>query len=447
MTEQKKLKQRVRARMAATGESWTTARRQVLAHAEPSADRVLPPGLVPGYRTFGPRQHRESGLLAHVLAAQGVRAPHTDAPYTEAMLAGLGGGVGFMYAVFEYRDLPPLLTIVAQHHPQPWVPAALDRLGLPYVEEHSSKAGPAIERLRTALGAGRPVFATVDRSRLPWHGLEPGPGNDPYPVVVAGVDGDVLHLDDEGPHPRQLPVQTFAAAWSAHRKGRHQAVTVTATRQRTDLPTAIRDAVATTVAHLTGPVLHNSFDTNFGFSGMAKLAHQLRDTRTRTGWARRFGAPVPFFHGVRRLYECLEVEYTAPGATRPVYADFLDEAAPLVGDRLTEAAALFRHSGEQWSRLAALALDTVQGLGAYTEVAEQRMALVFSRGRDAEAEIRELTRRLAELTEEFTAEDQLGAVGRQDLFAAMADLVESCLESERHAVTALAGRTIGGVVG
>ncbi|WP_280840579.1 BtrH N-terminal domain-containing protein [Micromonospora sp. A200] len=179
MTEQKKLKQRVRARMAATGESWTSARRQVLAHAEPSADRVLPPGLVPGYRTFGPRQHRESGLLAHVLAAQGVRAPHTDAPYTEAMLAGLGGGVGFMYAVFEYRDLPPLLTIVAQHHPQPWVPAALDRLGLPYVEEHSSKAGPAIDRLRTALGGGRPVFATVDRSRLPWHGLEPGPATTP----------------------------------------------------------------------------------------------------------------------------------------------------------------------------------------------------------------------------------------------------------------------------
>ncbi|GAA4574976.1 hypothetical protein GCM10023176_43280 [Micromonospora coerulea] len=440
MTEQRKLKQRIRARMAATGESYTTARRRVLASGETSADRPLPPGIVPGYRTFGARHHRESGLLAHVLEAQGVRAPHTGAPYTEAMLAGLGGGVGFMYAVFEYRDLPPLLTIVAQHHPQPWVPAALDRLGLTYADEHSATAGPALNRLRAALGAGRPVFATVDRSRLPWHGLDPGPGTDPYPVVVAGADGDILLLDDEGPQPRPLPIPEFAAAWSAHRKGRHQGITLGDPHQQVDLPDAIRDAVATTVAHLTGPVLGNSFDANFGFRGMAKLAEQLRDVRTRNGWVRRFGAPVPFFHGVRRLYECLELEYTAPGATRPVYADFLDEAGRVVGgSRFAEAAELFRRSGEQWSRLAALALDTVQGLGAYTEVAEERMALVFSRGRDAEPEIRRLTRRLNQLAEEHAAADPLGEAGRRELLAAMAHLVESCLELERGAVTALGG--------
>lgn len=437
MTEQRKLKQRIRARMAATGESYTRARRQVLAGGEAATDRPLPPGIVRGYRTFGARQHRESGLLAHVLEAQGVRAPHTGAPYTEAMLAGLGGGVGFLYAVFEYRDLPPLLTIVAQHHPQPWVPAALDRLGIGYVDQHATRPGPALDKLRGALADERPVFATVDRSRLPWHGLEPGPGADPYPVVVAGADGDTLHIDDEGPHPRPLSTEAFVAAWSAHRKGRHQAITITDPRQRTDLPGAVRDAVATTVAHLTGPVLGNSFDANFGFSGMAKLATQLRDFRTRNGWARRFGAPVPFFHGVRRLYECLELEYTAPGATRPVYADFLAEAAPLVEGRFAEAAALFRRSGEQWSRLAALALETVRGLGAYTEVAEERMALVFSRGRDAEPEIRRLTRRLTELAQEYAAADPLGEAGRRELFAAMADLVESCLELEREAVATL----------
>ncbi|MGN9776421.1 DUF4872 domain-containing protein [Micromonospora sp. H33] len=248
----------------------------------------------------------------------------------------------------------------------------------------------------------------------------------------------MLLVDDEGRQPHPLPVEAFTAAWSAHRKGRHQSVTVTDPRQRTDLPDAIRAAVATTVAHLTGPVLGNSFDANFGFRGMAKLAEQLRDGRTRTGWPRRFGAPVPFFHGVRRLYECVELEYTAPGATRPVYADFLDEAVPLVDPRYAEAAALFRRSGERWSRLAALALETVQGLGAYTELAEERMRLVFTRGRDAEAEIRELTGRLAVLSAEYAADDELGDSGRADLFAALADLVDSCLDLERAAVGVLA---------
>lgn len=80
-----------------------------------------------------------------------------------------------------------------------------------------------------------------------------------------------------------------------------------------DLAAAVRDAIGHTVAHLTGPVLGNNFDINFGFSGMGKLAAQLRDTRAKTTCARRFGVPVPFYHGIRRLYECLELEYTAPG--------------------------------------------------------------------------------------------------------------------------------------
>ncbi|MFB7173085.1 DUF4872 domain-containing protein [Streptomyces sp. NPDC056254] len=104
-----------------------------------------------------------------------------------------------------------------------------------------------------------------------------------------------------------------------------------------------------TAARLTGPVLGNKFDVNFGFSGMEKFAAQLRDTRTKAGWERRFAAPDAFRAGTRRLYACLEEEWTAPGATRPLYADFLD----LAGRQ--RAAELFRESGGHWSRLAGLA--------------------------------------------------------------------------------------------
>lgn len=144
--------------------------------------------------------------------------------------------------------------------------------------------------------------------------------------MIAGYDGDDLYVDDESATPHVIGTEEFGAAWTAHRKGRHQMIVPTG-------PPAgepdVAGAIATTVAHLTGPVLGHSFDANFGFSGMDKLAGQLRDATTKTGWERRFGAPVPFFHGVRRLYECLELEYTAPGATRPLYADFLEQAEML----------------------------------------------------------------------------------------------------------------------
>lgn len=436
MTSQRKLKQLIRARSERTGESYTTSRRHILAQV--MAPQRLPEGIVPGYQAFGPVQHHESGLLAHVLQAHGIRAPHTGEPYSEAMIAGLGGGIGFMYAVFEYKNMPPLMTIVAQHHPEPWVPAALGRLGIGYRADHSGKPAPAIAKARKALAEGRPVIATVDKSHLPWHGLAHGYGLDPYTIVVAGQSKDLLFIDDEGAAPHAMEVDLFAEAWTAHRKGRHQAITLEDHHGPVpDLAKAIREAIATTVAHLTGPVLGNSFDVNFGFSGMGKLAAQLRDHRGKTGWSRRFGQPVPFFHGVRRLYECIELEYTAPSATREIYADFLAEAAPLVDPRLGEAGELIRESGRSWSRLATLALESVQGLGPLADLADERLALMFSRGTGAIEQIRGLNARLDVLASEYEAGDPLGEQGRRDLFSAMAGLVDECVARESEAVRLL----------
>lgn len=428
MTERKGLKKLVRERMSRTGESYTTARRHVLARA---GGTTPPAGVVDGYDTFGAEWHRASGLLTHVLRCAG-------AAYSEPMIAGLAGGIGFMYMVFDYQDLPPMLTIVAQHHPEPWAGAALGRLRVPYAEEHSGKPAPALKKLLAALDSGRPVLCEVDRTRLPWHGLEPGFGTDPYLVAVAGRDGDTLLVDDDSAVPNRIGVEEFAAAWSGYRKGRHHMITLAgAPPTDLDLPEAIASAIATTVGHLTGPVLGNNFDVNFGFSGMAKLAAQLRDAKTKTGWAKRFGAPVPFYHGMRRLYECLELEYTAPGATRPVYAAFLDEAAAIVSGDLAEAAELFRRSGAAWSRIAALALETTDSLGEYAEVAERRLEIMMSRGYAALDEIRELTRRMDTLATEYAATDPLGDSGRGALFSQLADLVDDCVTTERRAVALL----------
>ncbi|WP_190620127.1 BtrH N-terminal domain-containing protein [Streptomyces venezuelae] len=298
------------------------------------APRPKPAGLL--YEDFGTGRHRESSLVRHALGSV----------YEEELVAGLAGGIGFMYFVFEYAGHPPLLTIVAQAHPDPWVEAALDRLRVPYEVTHGSR--PRWDRVHAALDAGRPVFCTVDRSRLPWHGGTPDEmaAADPYTVVLAGYEGDSLYVEDGAPAAYRITAREFGEAWTGHRKGRH--------RMLVPSGPAVGDpdvdgAVAATAARLTGPVLGNRFDVNFGFSGMEKLAAQLRDVRTRTGWERRFGSPEAFLAGTRRLYACLEEEWTAPGATRPLYADFLDRAGR------PEAAALFRDSAGNWSRLAELA--------------------------------------------------------------------------------------------
>ncbi|MCX4524280.1 MULTISPECIES: BtrH N-terminal domain-containing protein [unclassified Streptomyces] len=289
------------------------------------------------YEDFGTGRHRESSLIRHALGSE----------HDEVLVAGLAGGIGFMYFVFEYTGRPPIATIVAQAHPEPWVQVALGRLNVPYEATRSTK--PRWGRVCAALDAGWPVFCTVDKSALPWHGAAVSPemaGADPYTVVVAGYEGDALYIEDGAATPYRIDREEFGAAWSGHRQGRHQMVVPTG---RATAGPDVDGAVAATVTRMTGPVLGNQFDVNFGFSGMEKFAAQLRDTRTKTGWERRFGTPEAFAAGTGRLHACLEREWTAPGATRPLYADFLDLAGR------PEAAGLFRESGRHWSSLAELA--------------------------------------------------------------------------------------------
>ncbi|GIH03713.1 hypothetical protein Rhe02_17800 [Rhizocola hellebori] len=427
MTDHRHLKRRVRERMSRTRESYSTARRQVLAQA---SSGPLPAGLVPGYDMFGAGGHRLSSLVGHLLRQAGHVAPHTAAPYSEAMVCGLGGGIGFMYATFEYTNIPPLVTIVAQHHPEPWLAAVLARLGIGSSETHSGSVPRALAQLRADLELEKAALCLVDRSALPWHSDTLALASDPYQVVVAGAKGDILYLDDVNAQPHPISEDDFARAWSGYKKGRHHRVTVDRPAKPVDLPAAIATALAVTVAHLTGPVLGNSFDVNFGFSGMTRLAAQLRDERTKSGWVRRFADPGAYAWALLRLYECVELEYTAAGATRPLYADFLDEAAVVLGKKeLARAAELFRQSGQSWSKLADLAAETADDLPEVTELARRRMTVVMTMGRAGAEEIKALSAAI-------TAADAPGP--DPAVLGALAELVDTARTFEEQAVALLA---------
>jgi len=341
MTERKSFKKIVRTRMSRTGETYSTASRHVSARRDTVG---APPALVAGYPEPVRCDHHDAALVARLLGQVGLDVDET-------LASGLGGGIGFMYAIFDYKAVShPLLTIVAQHHPQPWAPAVLDRLAITYTEQNSSSTNAAMGKLRAVLDAGRAALCTVDRSLFPWHtGVSPVGVADPAIVVVAGIDGGTLYVDDGDGGTHNLTAAEFGTAWASHRKGRHQLLSIADVPDEVEVQAGIREAIRATVAHLTGPVLGNAFDVNFGLSGMAKLAAELRERRTKVAWSRRFGEPEGFHHAMRRLDDCLEREYTASGATRGIYAEFLQRAG------FAREAALFRASGERWSALAARA--------------------------------------------------------------------------------------------
>lgn len=358
MTDHRTLKKLVRERMAQTGERYTTAHRHVVGQAArtarsatPAAPPVPPAGLVPGYPVDAAgAEHHASALVRSLLAHGGIEM-------SEAMVCGLGGGIGFLYAVFEYRGLPaPLLTVVAQHHPQPWLDAVAGHLGLTLATVTSSRPGPALAKLDGALDAGRPARVLVAAGHLPWRDAEGAEAAaEPTAVVVAGRDGTAYLVDDGDGELRRVDAEALGVAWAAHRAGRFALTTLDRPEHRPDLDAGVRAALATTHAHLTGPVLGLAFDVNFGLSGMRRLAADLADTRTARGWARRFAGETALRTGTGRLAECLTSAYTAPGGTRPLYSRFLAEASGRGGLDLVPASRTAAEAGRVWTEVADVA--------------------------------------------------------------------------------------------
>src|SRR5680860_1095312 len=91
-----------------------------------------------------------------------------------------------MYAVFEYKQVDhPLLTIVAQHHPMPWLTAVAENLGLELDTLHSSSASAGHKKLDECIDAGTPALLTVQRGLLPHHaGVSAMESAEPYQICL-----------------------------------------------------------------------------------------------------------------------------------------------------------------------------------------------------------------------------------------------------------------------
>ncbi|MGY1618792.1 BtrH N-terminal domain-containing protein [Geodermatophilus sp. SYSU D00691] len=413
MTRQKHLKDLVRARMERTGERYSTARRHLAGAPEPD-----------------PGSEHDSLLLTRVLQAAGV-ADRDGRPLSEPLVAGLAGGIGFMYFSFSYAGQLPTMTIVPRIHPRPFVAGALERAGIAHRVVGTTSAAKAARELDAALAAGRTPVCTVDLAALPhrrW--VVDVPGASPHDVAVLGREDGAVLLDDALAEPVRLPGDAFAAARSTHRQSKHRMVVVEPS-QPVDLVPAIRAALAVTVHDLTEDVIAGNFAGNFGLRGMAKWADAVADHRSRNGWARLFDSRPAFHSAMHRLHDCLTAEYSSPGATRPLYAAFLTTAADLLDEpALRETAARYAEAGRLWTRIAE---EAVGGpLAPYRELWDRRTALLTTP--DRVEEIRAVAAEAAELI----ADGYSGQADRQTRLDAIAELAAAVVPVEREACAALA---------
>jgi Butirosin biosynthesis protein H, N-terminal/Domain of unknown function (DUF4872) len=346
MTAHKHLKERIRARMARTGESYTTARRHVL--------NALPPS---EYELLG-GVHPDTHAIAGVLANRGLLAPHTGQPLSEAMVLGAGGGLGAGYILWEFKahDLRHLVMGFRNswQYPDRWARKVCQRLGVPADMHETGSAARADTQLRAAVDQGVPAIAWADQRLLGYRHLPAWlEGFGGHPVTVYGIDGQAgtALLDDRNLAPLTVPLDALAAARARVGSYKHRLVVLDAPAAELDterLRAAVRDGLAEQVEHL------GRRSDSFSLPAFRKWARLLTDTANAKAWPKVFADQAGLFGACISVYENLAAEASwSGGHLRGLYAGFLDEAAGLLdAPALTGAAAAYREAAARWQEVA-----------------------------------------------------------------------------------------------
>jgi hypothetical protein len=345
MTRQKHLKERVRARMSKTGESYTAARRHVV------AARPEPEDTASTYRLQG-GTHPDTAAPANTLANAGVTAG--GGPLSEALILGIGGGLGAGYILWQFTGRPPIVTLGFRNqwqYPDRWLVMTCSRLGIEAAVHETSGHVTAMRTLREALSKEGPrPLAWIDAQEIGyWHLPERFSGVEGYPVVVIDERDGRFLIDDRNSATLSVDEATLRAARGRVSSYRNRLVALEAPAA---IPTHIlAEAIE---AGLEDQVRHLGSDSDsFSLPAWRKWARMLTDAKHTKGWANAFAGQQGLFGALLSIYENVESSGFGGGSLRGLYATFLDTAAEVV-DRpaLRPVAEAYRDLDMRWVRLA-----------------------------------------------------------------------------------------------
>ncbi|HEV8611975.1 MAG TPA: DUF4872 domain-containing protein [Gemmatimonadales bacterium] len=420
MTSHKHLKQLVRARMAKTGESYSTARRQVLRQAAQAAESKAAPYHFPG-------NIPAAAALRSLLAQAGARNPRSKAPFSEAMVFGIAGGIGAGMFAFHYaKENFSSFYLAGRHLWQDhlaWARGALERLGIKEVVKESSGVKPAEKQLRELLAGGRPVLAWVDGYRI---------------VAIHSIDdtaGTAL-VGDLADEPVPLPLPELAATRGRIKSYKNRLLALEPAGKTPELAGLARDGIQACVEGLSKGRMKN-----FTLEIFASWADRLDGSKAADAWEKIFPPGPHLYSGLRSIHEHIEHSGTGGGLCRPLFAEFLEETATALGDSgLGILAERYAKLGAQWSALADAALpDSVPEFRETKALLLRKSESAHREAVSGRAVVESCAKVLSEFSARMKGEFPLDAAQctalRKDLKARVTELVAG----EREAVRELGG--------
>ncbi|HSG45275.1 MAG TPA: BtrH N-terminal domain-containing protein [Anaerolineales bacterium] len=388
-------------------------------------------------------RHWETGSIHNALAMQGVNAPHTGEPYSEALLLGVSGGINFGYFTFEYKGYLPHVSLLTRNTFDPFT-TMLERLGIAQDIQQTNKVDIAERNLQDLLETGLYPLVWADYFSMPYNDLVYDHAMwGMMPILAIMSDGKTVTVADRSSQPMDVSMETLTQARGRVKEDKYRLMTLDAP-QPTKLAGAVHKGICQTIKLFTEKPPKGARD-NFGFAAYDKLAKMLVNTRNKQSWERFFAPGVRIYHALAGspvqpgMYDWVNVWGSADGAERGLYADFLDEAAVILKKpALKESAEQFRESHALWLEFAdALLPDDVLMLGESKALIQKKYDLFIKDGGKALPEIKKNNARLFELLKESETDFPLSQSEAVDFRANLRDVLLNISEVEQKAIDLL----------
>jgi hypothetical protein len=374
--------------------------------------------------------HWETGSVRHILNYQG-------AHLSEALLMGITGGVCVGYFSFAYEGFDPHVALLTRNTFDP-LDTLLDRLGVIRDIRQTPSVEKGAANVMKALDEGSPALVFADLYTLPYNVMPTDDGMWIFmPIVVYGLDSETAHISDRANVSLDIPAQALSEARGKTKNNKHKMMTL-------DLPN--QDKLARAVqAGIEGCIRlytetpHKGARTNFGFAALEHWADLLVSKTGKTSWAKVFPRGRNLYAALTSTYNSIEIFGTGGHASRDQYADFLDEAAVILGKPgLKQAGRLFRQSVSRWDDLSrALLPDDVELLKRTRDLTHKKHTLFNQCGLESIAERQAIRDELQQLKTAVSEDFPLDERGCDDLLASIREKVLQIRDIEREAITAL----------
>ena len=361
------------------------------------------------YAQFNGR-HWETGTVANFLAYIGAKAPHTERPYSEALLMGVSGGAVMGYFSFAYEGYDPYCRLLTRNTFDP-LDTMLARLGIVQHRRHTTSPQKAIDNLIDTLESGEPAIVWADYFSLPYNAMPYDDGMwGMYPILVYGYDKatDTVHLADRAPIPLTISTERLHTARARVKKEKFRILTLEPPIPD-KLPSAVQAGIWDCLKLYTEKPPKGS-KNNFGLAAYQNWIKLLTRPKTRLSWEKEFPAGRKMLAGLMGIFDSINCFGNVGYAERDVFADFLDEASVILGKpALNEVAAQFRQSGAAWAAFGTAVLpDQFPMLGQMRRILLQQRDLLHTQGSAAIEQIAQLKQAEKALLKRSETEFPLG---------------------------------------